>query len=506
MKSKLILSGILILVFVALSAVNWTVEAGSLKIDPEANDGEFTARLDNTVPELMKKYDVPGTAVALVEKGRIVHLKGYGAADRKTGAKVDGNTIFQVASNSKTVTAFGVMKLVENGILDLDVPVSKYLIRWKLPRSKFNNGDVTLRRILSHTAGLSQGAYPGYLPGDKLPTLEESLSGKAPGTKALHLARKPGKKYSYSGGGYTLIQLIMEEATGKPFAGYMESYVLKPLGMLDSSFVLKPDFAGRVSKAYDVFGHELPNYLFTEQAAAGLYTTAADFARFIEANIRICMGEAGSAPITQNSQSVMLTPVKKDYGFGFIINELPDGSRLIYHGGTNRGWRSQFAILPERGDGLVVLTNSDNGESLHADLLCLWTRWETGYYPGSYLKNILGRTLVKSGAEFILLILIFIMSITIFGMARRKRSFIRNNGKAFPQALLKSLAAAALSVLWCVVFYTGEIYNGWVFVSLMPAGFKWLTASVLLSSLCYACMSWTEKRRMPDGSGLKTII
>ena len=290
--------------------------------------------------------------------------------------------------------------------------------------SRFNNNNVTLRRILSHTAGLSPSSYAGYPPGQKLPTLEQSLSGEVKGTGGVHLTREPGLKYKYSGGGYALAQLIIEEVTGKSFAEYMEEAVLKPLGMKDSSFELNQRLQVNLSKAYGTLGGNLPNYLFTEQAAAGLYTNVSDFSRFIEDNLAVLnKNSEEKGVLNSESLALMLNPIEEDYGLGYIIKELPDGTRLVYHGGTNRGWRSQFAFLPERGEGLVVLTNSENGENLHRDLVSLWTKWETGYYPDYRTKIILLRVLVRTAA----LIAFLLLAANIWKLFKE----VRNKRKSF---------------------------------------------------------------------------
>ncbi len=241
----------------------------------------FAQKLDQVVPELLKQYQVPGTAVALVHGGRVAWSKGYGLADEATGTPVTSETVFQVGPLSKPVTAWGVLRLVAQRKLALDAPVESYLTRWHLPPSEFDHAEVTLRRLLNHTAGLSLGGYPGFDPSEKLPTLKESLSGITGGVGDVRVAHLPGTRFSYSGGGYTLLQLIIEEVTGETFSAYMQSAVLAPLGMARSSFERTP--ALQAVTAYREPGQPLSNYRFTALAAAGLYSTASDLARFVAA-------------------------------------------------------------------------------------------------------------------------------------------------------------------------------------------------------------------------------
>lgn len=444
-------------------------------------------RFKMVVPKLMNKYQVPGVAVAFVDRGETTLVQSYGWEDIEAKKGVTEDTVFQVASNSKTLTAWGVMKLVEDGKLDLDAPVEKYLTRFHLPDSKFDRNQVTIRRILSHTAGLSVRGYPGYHPQDRLPGLEDSLSGKYSELTKVKLIFKPGLKYKYSGGGYTLLQLVIEEVTGKPFSRYMEEEILRPLGMENSSFEWRTDLRKKTAKAYDVLGFPLPNYLFTEKAAAGLYTTAPDFARFVTANLDNPEGDSLRSHLLRKSTlSLMHTPVKKDYGLGYIIKRLPNGGRLIYHGGSNRGWRSQFALLPENGKGLVILTNSDNGYKLYRDLVSLWTKWETGSYPQYHLNDIILRILIKALALMIIIRLILKVYYIVKKLIKRKSLIVFNkqaSPRKNPMIMVKAFIPLVLSFIWWVVFYTGFLYNGWTFASFMPDGFFGLTLTVISWSL-----------------------
>jgi len=343
------------------------------------NRDDFVSKLDRLIPQLMERYRVPGTAVSLVRNGEVVWSEGYGLADRDRGVPVTADTVFQVASISKAVTSWGVMRLVESGQLELDTPVEQYLTRWHLPPSNYNASGVTIRRLLSHSAGLSVEGYPGLRPDIQLPSLEESLSGNNGGAGEVRIIMEPGAQFSYSGGGFTLLQLIIEEVTGETFSAYMQHEVLDPLGMVHSSFEWRDDLRPATAVAYSENGTPLPNYLFTEQAAAGLYTTASDLARFVAAEMPGHNGEpAGRGVLSQDTLALMFTPTieiqanllfKNAQGLGQEIQTLPDGSRLIQHGGSNRGWNAFIMANPGQALGIVIITNSDNGRSLCLDVL-----------------------------------------------------------------------------------------------------------------------------------------
>jgi CubicO group peptidase (beta-lactamase class C family) len=216
--------------------------------------------------------------------------------------------------------------------------------------------------------------YPGWSPDQKLPSLEESLSGSNGGEGELRIIKEPGKEFRYSGGGFTLLQLIIEEVTGETFSAYMQREVLDPLGMSHSSFEWRDDLRPATAVAYSETGVPLPNYLFTEQAAAGLYTTGPDLARFVAAEMPGPHGEpAGRGVLSPDTLTLMFTPVIESQGLGQGVSKLPDGSESVKHWGANAGWRGAIQAYPEWGAGVVVLTNSDNGKHLFGSVLSgLW--------------------------------------------------------------------------------------------------------------------------------------
>ncbi|MBL0126134.1 MAG: beta-lactamase family protein [Flavobacteriales bacterium] len=313
----------------------------------------------------------------------IIMQKGFGFADAQQKIPVDGSTGFNIASISKTVTAWGVMKLVEQGKLDLDSPAENYLTRWHLPASEFNAKGVTIRRLLSHTAGLSLHGYPGFAPSDTLPTIEASLSGKTNGGGDVRSISEPGAEWRYSGGGYTLLQLIIEEVSGRPFADYMRTEVLEPLGMMHSSFVFDEKTRNTSSLEYNAFGEVIPFERFTAQAAAGLHTTIEDFARFALASIRVPAPEKGASPLLQaSSLELMTTPAPAangNYGLGYNVETIMNTTTfMVGHGGSNAGWKANFRVDRKSGNGFVVITNGASGDEVIDQAYCDWVLWKYG--------------------------------------------------------------------------------------------------------------------------------
>ena len=251
---------------------------------PLAPSGEPGAFADAAVRKLDRNRG--GNVVfVLIQGGRPV--REYAAS---IGPPVDRDTLFQVASLSKWVSAWGVMTLVEAGKLDLDKPVATYLRRWNLPKSEFDNDTVTVRRLLSHTAGLTDGlGYGGFAPGAAVQSLENSLthasdaSPNADGRVRVGLA--PGTEWRYSGGGYTLLQLIVEEVSGQSFEAYMRRAVFQPLGMNRSTYSAEAGLSN-VATFFDRDGAIATHYRFTSLAATSLYTSAMDMTRFVSAHVR----------------------------------------------------------------------------------------------------------------------------------------------------------------------------------------------------------------------------
>lgn len=326
--------------------------------------------------DLTHETNTAGVAITRVQGGKIAWSLGCGYADVESETPVTGETVFNIGSISKSVAAWGVMKLVEEGKLDLDAPVERKLTRWKLPESEFDSSAVTLRRLLSHTAGLSLHGYPGFEPGERLPTIEESLDGATNGPGGVYLVHAPGTKWQYSGGGYTIAQLLVEEVTGRAFADYMRAEVLLPLGMESSDYGWTEKIDRLAATPYDEEGKPIGGPRFTALAAAGLQTTSEDLARFAIANMPAFAG-SGKPVLHAETIALMHTPAEASpsYGLGFqVSSEGPGGLRILGHGGSNQGWMAQLSFVPELGDAIVILTNSTNGRALHRPIADAWKR------------------------------------------------------------------------------------------------------------------------------------
>lgn len=321
-------------------------------------------------------------SLAVVRGGSVVLAKGYGLADKRAGTPVRPETRFQIGSVSKSLTAWAVMTLAAGGRVELDAPVDRYLRRWHLPKSDFDNGKVTVRRVLDHTAGLSVRGYHGvFRPGETLPTLEESLSGYSGSDGGLRVTQEPGAAFEYSSGGYTLLQLLIEDISAEPFAAYMRSTIFEPLGMTNSTYRWTPKLAATVATPYSASGTPYPHFQFVEQGSGGLYTTGADLARFVAAAMPEKGGlAAGRGLLKPATVHQMLSPsggTDGRFGLGYKMFPVSKDVRLVTHDGANEGWRAMFLMEPQKGDGIVVLTNSDVGGKIVAPIVCAWSERTT---------------------------------------------------------------------------------------------------------------------------------
>jgi CubicO group peptidase (beta-lactamase class C family) len=321
-----------------------------------------------TLPELMRRFHVPGLSIAVVRDFKIHWVKAYGIADVESGRPVETNTLFQAASISKPVTAMAAMRLVDEHRLSLDADINTILKSWHVP-----GHSVTPRSLMSHTSGADDGfGFPGYDPPAPRPTLVQILDGKPPSNVGPVLfARPPYQAYKYSGGGVTIMQLALMDLIGKPFAEFMRAMVLDPLGMGDSSYEqpLPAARASRTARAHDGEGKSMGPawHVYPEQAAAGLWTTPGDLARFIVEVQRAVRGPKGTV-LTQAAASSMVCPVGVGpFGVGLSIEKRGEGW-YFSHAGSNWGFRGDILGHVRKGYGVAILTNGDNGGPLIGEI------------------------------------------------------------------------------------------------------------------------------------------
>jgi CubicO group peptidase (beta-lactamase class C family) len=320
--------------------------------------------------ERMAHYSVPGLSLALVENGQLKWAKGYGIANSENGSEVGTTTLFQAASISKPLAALAILKLVENGILDLDEDVNTYLKDWKIPENNFTKEQkVTLRGLLTHTAGITVHGFPGYRQSDRFPTITEVLNGDG-NTAKIHVDIIPGSIWRYSGGGYTIMEKIIEDQSGLSLDEYMSRYIFPEIGMENSTFQqpLGQEFHSHASAAYDTDGKIIEGYWhnYPEKAAAGLWTTPTDLAKYCIEIHRVLSGKAKGV-LSRETIEMMLTKHQNDWGLGPSLSG-EDDSLIFMHGGKNAGFTNNLVSFAHRGNALIIMTNADNGRPLISEI------------------------------------------------------------------------------------------------------------------------------------------
>ncbi len=317
-----------------------------------------------SLAERMDELSVPGVSVAVFQDGEIVWARGWGFADVASGRSVTADTLFQAASISKPVAAVAALKMVEQGALRLDDDVNDHLTSWNVPGNEFTAvHKVTLRGLLNHTAGTTVWGFPGYGPGEEVPSTVGVLEGKG-NTDPVRVFKEPGESWRYSGGGYTVMQQMLSDLAGKPFAELMRELVLEPTGMSRSTYEqpLPEERRNDAATGYRPDGSIVDgNYhTYPEQAAAGLWTTPSDLARFAMAIQRSHRG-FNRALLSAATARAMLRPGLNDHGLGPGIQ---GGGVRFGHGGSNEGFRCQLTAFVDGSGGVAVMTNSDNGSPL----------------------------------------------------------------------------------------------------------------------------------------------
>lgn len=383
----------------------------------------------SAVKQITEKEFVGNFAMAILQEGKV---------DKEIfisyNKPIDRNTIFQVSSLSKFVSAVGVMKLTESGKINLDTPVSRYLKRWQLPPSEFNNEQVTVRRLLSHTAGLTDElGYSGFENRDSVQTIESSLTKAKDADKGIsgevRVGIEPNSTWKYSGGGFTLLQLIVEETSGQTFNNFMKNSLFTPLNMTSSTYILNDSLKNRLCEFYNADKTTAPHYYYTSLAATSLYTSLADLETFFQ----IFLEGKNSTPIGRGllmPESLKLMREghwdlmgEEIYGLGTMLYiDIESNEDIFGHDGkSNPPINTAIRINPVTGDGIIILEtgNPDLATRIASD----WVYLKTGKVDTLLFSMLLGKT-IKIALAGILLILLFLIGVARW---RKKRKTAANN-------------------------------------------------------------------------------
>jgi CubicO group peptidase (beta-lactamase class C family) len=316
----------------------------------------------------MAQLNVRAVSIAVVRDGKLEWARAYGYADREWKIPATADTLFQAGSISKPLTALAALQRVDAGTLDLDRNVNDYLRSWKLPDNQFTAiHKVTVRNILNHTAGLTVWGFPGYTRSAGTLSTVDVLEGKG-NTAPIRVWKEPDQSWRYSGGGYTILQLLLSDQTGMSFPLLMRDTVLEPLGMSHSTYEQPLPEALRLTAAagYDRKGRKVAGdwHVYPEMAAAGLWTTPSDLAKYVIAIQKANRGD--TRLLSVRLTHAMLTPGKNNDGLGLFISA--DGLRFG-HDGSDEGFQASMTGYLDGRAGVAIMTNSDNGGRLAQELM-----------------------------------------------------------------------------------------------------------------------------------------
>ena len=363
----------------------WMLVAVPAAAQTEASVAELIAQIERpqipsrqgydpfTLQQIMEKMRVPGVSIAVIKDFAIHWAKGYGTADAGNESPVAPDTMFQAASISKPVTAMAFLKMVQEGKAALDEDVNRYLKSWKVPVNEFTREHpVTARALLSHTSGTGDGfGFPGYDPSQPRPTLVQILNGEKPSNVGkVFWERPPFTAFKYSGGGIVIVQLLMVDILGKPFEAIMRDSVLVPVGMTGSTYEqpLPAALQGKAARAHPGGRSSgAPWHVYAEQAAAGLWTTPSDLARFAIELQKSLRGDSGRV-LPQALAREMVSPVGVGgYAVGFSVEKRGEGWYFMHSGG-NWGFSCDLLAHYRKGYGVAVMTNSDTSGTLTREI------------------------------------------------------------------------------------------------------------------------------------------
>jgi CubicO group peptidase (beta-lactamase class C family) len=340
------------------------IERGLLpRVQVKGEDVRFS------LEDRMREYKIPAVSIAVFDNYQLQWAKAYGMAEVEAGQRATEETTFLAGSISKSVNALAVLMAAADGVLGLDQPINEQLESWKLPDNELTRASpVTLRKLLSHTAGTTVHGFPGYAAGEAIPTVQQILDGLPPAnTAAIRVDLAPGTKFRYSGGGTTISQLALTERSKQPYPEILAQRVLRPLEMVHSSFeqVLTPGRLKHAAVGYDGSGKAIAGkrHAYPEMAAAGLWTTPSDLVRFFS---EVALARAGKSARISNAIAMQMTTRVIDaedgdgLGLGVFISDR-NGAAFFGHNGSDAGFQAEAMVSLDGGHGIVVMTNSNNG-------------------------------------------------------------------------------------------------------------------------------------------------
>ena len=448
---------------------------------PGQSPAQFTAFLDAAVPGWMARDHVPGLCIGTVS-GKDRPVRCYGIANASTGRPVDGTSRFAIASVSKTFTALAVLALASDGTFGLDDRVEAHLRSWQFPPGQFDGAAVTIRQLLTHTAGVGVPSYGGASTPPSGDTTRDVLEGRGIGREPVRLIASPGSAFRYSGGGYVVLQQLVEDASGTPFEEFVSTRIFRPLGMADSSFSWGLTRDGD-TVGHDVAGRPLARRSYgAAMAPGGMVTTANDMMQFLEA-----MAES-TLPVRlgwrDGTWAQFVDSDHLGYGMALVVGRASD-RLLVGHSGTTMGYNAGFTALPLEQGGWFVLENGNGGPYLKAEIDRAFVGWKTGTIEPRYrLMQLLRVVVAFLGA---LLACMGFLLLAVFAWSHRTRGWtlISSRRPSLLGSVLRVLTIAALIAFvaaWFVFFHTDAFYPAYT-TAWLPYPFRFVTLGVALLAL-----------------------
>ena len=436
-------------------------------------DDPFARALDERMPALLTEYRVPGAVVSCITNGEVAWTKAFGRANLKTGAPMRPDMVFNHGSNGKVLTMWGILQLVEQAKIELDAPANRYLKRWQLRSSQFDPTGVTIRRLLSHTAGLTVHGFLDYDQRRRLPTLVEILEGKnqiqlfGEVNGPVFIQWQPGSKNVYSGGSFVLLQMIIEDVTGESFAAFMHREVTAPLGLGRLEWVWTRGLEGAAPMTYGELQEEIGYRQLGCQAIGSELCTVPDFAQFVAAFAPGPNGEpAGRGVLKPETVATMLDPLPAGIGYGFSVTNMQGdrapmhlrADKLLAHFGGNPGWTAHFLFDTTRREGFVVANNSSLGGTLQIAVQRIWLNTVLGMDAGDDPPPAEGITpsLHRKAVRIVVGLGVLLFAVAAWcgrQIASGKRRWVRPHTR---RGLLIIAPPVLATLLWWYVFYAPQ--------------------------------------------------
>ena len=492
----------IILITCLLISCSGCLSAAPLDLENRISRVENSLVLNKNILDRMAYHQVPGLSIAVMNDFQLEWTRGYGVMKLGEDQPVTPDTLFQAGSVAKTVTTVTALHYVDAGLLDLDEDVNGYLVSWQVPENEFTaQADVTLRGLLSHTAGINQGLNRGYAPGEEIPTLLQSLKGEPPAnTLPVLVDRTPGTQCYYSNGGYLVVVQLLEDVVGDSFQDITRQTLFEPLGMDSSTFeqILTEDLQNRAATphGWDIEAWwEAPGLIaethIHDPGYGGLWTTTPDLARFgleiMDAyqgrSDRILSREMAEQMMTVQFEDVaMQAPYDVDMGLGFDLLHLGGENWLIFFGGSFPGYISVLLFQPDRGSGIAIMTNSFTGYEL------IWEIFYSYFYAYGIFPTT-GQVLEMGYSSLLLLAALMVFpGGLILGRAKsglsEEDALTREEPAGRSRGLI--LRIYALLVAGSVFLITFRFRGPWGGFQVYPLwkGASWVTKGLLGSFFC----------------------